>query len=447
MSLLDALGAGVLLAWVLLPVLLPFASRTDRTPASRRRALTIALLCSAAALAIPALAGWAGSLAVLHQIGQQAPAAARTTVVFAGDLLSGRGNLAPPLLRWLGGAWLALVGLGTVRLLHASWRLRLWSARSRPLVSLRHGAEALCMELGLDPAAVRSDAAVPMPLAWGWWRPLILVPENLARMLDEQQLSWVLRHEAEHIRRGHNRLALLVAAVSPLFFAHPALALLLARLDLAREEEVDAAIAGADPKSYARTLIRVAEARIAVTGGPLPAAGAGGSLRERITALTSEERPTRPVSAAPATVALALLLASALAWSACGGPTTATRPDPAPPPSSTARTEEDVAMGALPKEAIQSVISEHKEEVRRCYEQALNSGRPDLAGKLAVHWIIAADGRVESAEALPASTLDDPTTVACILEAVRTWRFPEPLDGGVVEINYPFTFAVATPQP
>lgn len=77
----------------------------------------------------------------------------------------------------------------------------------------------------------------------------------------------------------------------------------------------------------------------------------------------------------------------------------------------------------------------------------LNSRRPDLAGKLALRWIIAANGRVASAEALPAATIDDPATVARILDAVRTWRSAEPLGGGVVEVSYPFFFRAAAAQP
>ena len=42
--------------------------------------------------------------------------------------------------------------------------------------------------------------------------------------------------------------------------------------------------------------------------------------------------------------------------------------------------------------------------------------------------------------ALADTTMNNAQVSDCIVEAIRTWKFPPPEGGGVVVVNYPFVF-------
>jgi outer membrane biosynthesis protein TonB len=93
-------------------------------------------------------------------------------------------------------------------------------------------------------------------------------------------------------------------------------------------------------------------------------------------------------------------------------------------------------LGALSKEIIRRIIRRHRNEVRYCYERALNRV-PGLAGKLVVKMVIGADGAVVSARTT-SSTMGAPIVARCIERKIENWRFPAPKGGGMVVVNYPF---------
>ncbi|MBI5512049.1 MAG: AgmX/PglI C-terminal domain-containing protein [Deltaproteobacteria bacterium] len=97
-----------------------------------------------------------------------------------------------------------------------------------------------------------------------------------------------------------------------------------------------------------------------------------------------------------------------------------------------------VVMGALPREVIQKVINENKQQIRYCYEVELQR-KQDLEGKVGVKWIIAATGMVAKVM-VTESTLKNKNVEECIMAKIRGWKFPAPAGGGIVEVNYPFVF-------
>jgi outer membrane biosynthesis protein TonB len=92
--------------------------------------------------------------------------------------------------------------------------------------------------------------------------------------------------------------------------------------------------------------------------------------------------------------------------------------------------------GALSKEVIRRIIHRHLEEIRYCYEQALQS-RPELQGRVAVRFIVAPTGAVQAA-AKSSSDLGNPRLEQCIVDSVARWTFPAPDGGGLVVVTYPF---------
>jgi hypothetical protein len=100
--------------------------------------------------------------------------------------------------------------------------------------------------------------------------------------------------------------------------------------------------------------------------------------------------------------------------------------------------------GPLSKEVVRRIVQRHINEVRFCYEQALNV-RPWVEGLVAVKFVISEFGQLQTA-ALASSTLADARLEACIVEAVHRWTFPSPEAGGTVVVTQPFALFVS-PSP
>ena len=94
--------------------------------------------------------------------------------------------------------------------------------------------------------------------------------------------------------------------------------------------------------------------------------------------------------------------------------------------------------GTLEREAIRQVIAEHHGEVRYCYERELRKS-PELAGTVAVKFIIAPSGEVRSSE-VAQSSARNAGLEECLLARVGTWTFPKPRGEGAVVATYPFMF-------
>jgi TonB family protein len=96
--------------------------------------------------------------------------------------------------------------------------------------------------------------------------------------------------------------------------------------------------------------------------------------------------------------------------------------------------------GSLSAEVIRRVVSRHRNEVRHCYESKLTS-QPDLEGRVTVRFIISNSGAVMGSEIVPSRTdIGSSDVSSCVASAVRRWPFPQPENGGVVSVTYPFLF-------
>lgn len=96
-----------------------------------------------------------------------------------------------------------------------------------------------------------------------------------------------------------------------------------------------------------------------------------------------------------------------------------------------------VVIGGLDKELIRRVMHRHRSEIRYCYELALTRS-PQLAGRVAVKFVISASGAVAATEIT--EHLDD-TLDRCIEGRVRTFTFPSPNYAGIVIVTYPWQFS------
>lgn len=232
-------------------------------------------------------------------------------------------------LPWIVGFWAVGVLLCSLRMAGGWLTLRHWATQGceSPAEEWAARFTALCQRLRISqPVRLLCSAAVQVPLAAGWLRPVVLVPASLFTSLSPTQLEAILAHELAHIRRHDYLINLFQCAVESLFFFHPAVWWITAQMRNEREHCCDdfAAEHCGSRLEYARTLTLLEELR---PGIPAPAAGSGSLLRRiRRLAGTEEKR----AAAWPLTI-LAASLAALLPWLKAAEP--AARP-PLPEPES-----------------------------------------------------------------------------------------------------------------
>ncbi len=95
--------------------------------------------------------------------------------------------------------------------------------------------------------------------------------------------------------------------------------------------------------------------------------------------------------------------------------------------------------GRLPPEVIQRVVRQNFGRFRLCYEKGLFKD-PNLAGKVAIRFVIETDGSVSSASSDTATALADAAVVTCTAKAFAALSFPAP-EGGKVTVVYPISFS------
>jgi TonB family protein len=101
--------------------------------------------------------------------------------------------------------------------------------------------------------------------------------------------------------------------------------------------------------------------------------------------------------------------------------------------------------GSLDKGVIDEYIKRHMRQLRACYEKEQKK-HPKLEGKVNAHFVIDGSGRVVSAE-LVESTLKNKAVEACVLGVFQGIVYPEPKDGGTIEVDYPLSFSPSIVKP
>ena len=170
--------------------------------------------------------------------------------------------------------------LGAIWLTGALFLLVRWYLRWRVI----HLAASDATRLPLDYAvSVFSSPVTLEPGAFGIFRPVILLPEGIADSLPPEELEAVIAHELRHISYRDNLTAALHMCVETLFWFHPAVWWIGARLMEERERDCDEAVLrqGSHPWDYARSIVHVCGTYIE---SPLACATgiSGSDLKKRI---------------------------------------------------------------------------------------------------------------------------------------------------------------------
>lgn len=131
--------------------------------------------------------------------------------------------------------------------------------------------------------ATRSSRGLLEPGIVGFLRPILILPEGIVENLTPSQLEAVLAHELSHVRRRDNLAAAIHMLVEAVFWFHPLVWWIGARLVEERERACDEAVLslGSEPRAYADVIVRVC--RLYVESPLLCASGIGGyDLKRRI---------------------------------------------------------------------------------------------------------------------------------------------------------------------
>lgn len=90
----------------------------------------------------------------------------------------------------------------------------------------------------------------------------------------------------------------------------------------------------------------------------------------------------------------------------------------------------------LDKRAIRAVLKVHQTQLTECFMHEAQYGKPDLAGRVVVHFVIGTTGKIMSV--VVDGELQDEAVTRCLRDEVARWEF-YPADA-VVEVSYPLDF-------
>jgi bla regulator protein blaR1 len=194
---------------------------------------------------------------------------------------------APAPSPWTGIAIVWAVGVAVVvRRRWIGWRVVRSAARSAQRLPVDAPVPVMSAPVRLEPGVI------------GLFRPVLLLPATVLERLTAAQLDAILAHELCHVRRRDNLTAAIHMIVETLFWFHPLVWWIGARLVDERESACDEEVLyrGSDPVDYAEGIARVC--RLCLES-PLPCAAGvtGADLKQRVHRILSE-RALAPLSAA-----------------------------------------------------------------------------------------------------------------------------------------------------
>ena len=220
------------------------------------------------------------------------------------------------LLPWLDAAWVAGVMALSLRMAGGLWFINRLSRSAQAVPeSVANRFAHAARRLGLaGKVRIRLHPAITGPFVIGAFRSVVYLPVSALTSLSPEQLDAVLAHELEHIRRADYVWNLVQSLIETLFFFHPAVWWLGAKLREQRELCCDDAALRTcqDPLTYATALLSLEEQR---RDGPrlaqqnlkmaLNGEGSGKSLVSRIARMLGEKASAPRAKGRP-TAALAL---------------------------------------------------------------------------------------------------------------------------------------------
>jgi beta-lactamase regulating signal transducer with metallopeptidase domain len=164
-------------------------------------------------------------------------------------------------------------------------------------------------------AEFRLSTGVDSPVTFGLAAPVILLPERFLTMGAQSQAA-IACHELLHVRRRDWAHHLAEETIRAAFWFHPAIAWVIERVRLAREQIVDLDVVRLTNarKPYLEALLEFTNARASIAAIPAPPFLAERQLVERVTLMLKEVRMSRTrlvasLTASSCCIALAIIFA------------------------------------------------------------------------------------------------------------------------------------------
>jgi bla regulator protein blaR1 len=170
-------------------------------------------------------------------------------------------------------------------------RWRRVSAVVREAVPMREGCEVEALRrlesmAGMRPIEMVLSLDSLEPGIFGIARPVLLWPEGISEHLEESHMEAILAHELRHVRRRDNLAAALHMLVEALFWFHPLVWWLGARMVEERERACDEEVVelGSERQVYAESILKVCEFCV---GSPLACVSGvtGSDLKRRMVSI------------------------------------------------------------------------------------------------------------------------------------------------------------------
>jgi TonB family protein len=140
-----------------------------------------------------------------------------------------------------------------------------------------------------SPISLRSSHSSLEPGIFGILRPLLLWPAGISHRLQDAHLEAILAHEVQHVRRRDNLAAAMHMVVGAIFWFHPVVWWLGARLVEERERACDEEVLrlGSQPEIYAESILKTCEFCVA---SPLACVSGvtGADLKQRIVRIMTQ---------------------------------------------------------------------------------------------------------------------------------------------------------------
>lgn len=174
---------------------------------------------------------------------------------------------------WISAALYGCWALGSATLIFSWWR-RWRDIRAALLAASR---------VDLQGINAMSSPAFAEPGVFGIRRPVLLLPAGITNHITPLQLRAIVAHELCHIRRRDNLAGAIHMAVEALFWFHPVVWWIGARLVEEREHacDEDVLLTGIEPEAYAEGILRICELYLQ-SRLPCAAGVTGGNLRKRV---------------------------------------------------------------------------------------------------------------------------------------------------------------------
>ena len=156
-----------------------------------------------------------------------------------------------------------------------------WWKRWQQIRAALSAASPLHLPIGVE---AMSSPAFMEPGVFGVRRPILLLPDGITGHLTPGQLEAILNHELCHIRRRDNLAAALHMVVEALFWFHPLVWWVGARLMDERERACDEEVLqmGSEPEAYAGGILKICELYLDKSSLPCVAGVTRLNLRKRI---------------------------------------------------------------------------------------------------------------------------------------------------------------------